>query len=184
MKKNTLALLMVTSLGLFTTNSFAAGSATGSLQVKVNVQSSCVLNTATVGGTTATQALLDFGTITHLAADIKANTSTSGQGLTVLCSPNTAWSLNFDGGNNLSSSQRRMSDTTKSNYIAYNLYADSGYAKAVPVNSSTTDATGAVFTGTGTGAAQNVIVYGKIPATGTIPVPGSYSDTVTVYVIF
>jgi len=182
MKKNTLSLLMVSSLGLFTANSFA-NSSTGSLKVQVNVQSSCVVNTATVGGTAAT-ALLDFGTITNLVSVNPANTSTSGSGLSVLCSPNTAWSLNFDGGANASGSQRRMSDTSKSNYIAYNLYADSAYSKAVPVNSSTTDATGSVFTGTGTGAAQNVIVYGKIPATNTIPVPGSYTDTVTVNVVF
>ncbi|WP_241574482.1 Csu type fimbrial protein [Rosenbergiella nectarea] len=183
MKKNTLALLMVTSLGLFTTNSFAASSASGSLQVKVNVQSSCVVNTAAPGGT-ATNALLDFGTIKNLVSAVTADTSTGGQGLTVLCSPNTAWSLNFNGGANASGNQRRMSDTTNSNYIAYSLYADSGYSKEVPVSSSTTDATGSLFTGTGSGAAQNVIVYGKIPATGKIPVPGSYTDTVTVNVVF
>ncbi|WP_241646121.1 Csu type fimbrial protein [Rosenbergiella metrosideri] len=177
---------MLTSLGLFTANSFAAGYASGSLQVKVNVQSSCVVNTATVGGTTATDALLNFGSVKNLVSDVTANTSTSGQGLTVLCSPGTAWSLNFDGGSHLSGSQRRMQNSDGSqNYIAYNLYADSGYATPIPVNTSTTDATDSAYKNkTGTGAAQSVIVYGKIPATGQIPVPGDYADTVTVNVVF
>ena len=78
----------------------------------------------------------------------------------------------LDNGLNATGSQRRMASSVPA-YISYNLYQDS--AHAVPWNSTT----GLL---TGTGSAVPLIVYGLVPAAGTTPAAGAYSDTVTMTV--
>ncbi|HHK8213172.1 TPA: spore coat protein U domain-containing protein, partial [Serratia marcescens] len=90
------------------------------------------------------------------------------------CTTGTNYTVALDNGLNASGSQRRMASSVPA-YISYNLYQDS--AHAVPWNSTT-----GVLTGTGTGSAVPLIVYGLVPAAGTTPAAGAYSDTVTMTV--
>jgi len=182
MKKNTLALIMLSAISLFTVNSGMAATASGKLQVKVNVVSSCLVNTSAVNGK-ATDAVLDFGTVSDLTNVAMASTPTGTQGITVLCNPGTPWYLNFDGGLNAADThQRKMSDG-KGHTIDYNLYSDSGNT-LIPINTSTDDKTNIGFSDTGTGQPQTKIVYGKIPSSTVLPPAGSYSDTVTINVVY
>ena len=65
-----------------------------------------------------------------------------------------------------------------SDLIAYQLYSNAGLS-AVWGNTVGTN----TVTGTGNGGTQNLTVYGNVPVQAT-PSPGSYSDTVTVYVYY
>ncbi|MBH2964617.1 MULTISPECIES: spore coat protein U domain-containing protein, partial [Serratia] len=117
-----------------------------------------------------------FGTYSSLANVITASaTGSGGTGtLGLNCTTGTNYTVALDNGLNASGSQRRMASGVPA-YISYNLYQDS--AHAVPWNSTT-----GVLTGTGTGSAVPLIVYGLVPAAGTTPAAGVYNDTVTMTV--
>lgn len=85
----------------------------------------------------------------------------------------TDYSVALSAGQNASGSQRRMINAGE--YVAYNLYQDSG--RTEPWGDG--GATGTVLSGTGTGANEEVIVYGRVPSQDT-PSPGTYTDTVQV----
>lgn len=157
-----------------------ADTATGTLQVQAVVQATCSVNTTSTG--TSGPALLDFGTITNLTADVTADTtsgSVANGAVSTLCSTGTTWTLTADGGLHSSSTQRQMADTG-SGVLPYDLYSDSAHSNAIGIN----DAQNPVATGTGTGAAVTTPVYGLIPAGTTMPEAGSYADTVTLTVTY
>lgn len=62
--------------------------------------------------------------------------------------------------------------------LAYDLYSDA----ADTTNWGDTTSTNEV-SGTGTGSAQTLTVYGVVPA-ASLPTPGSYADTITVTVTY
>ena len=147
-----------------------AATVTGSLTVSATLAASCAVNTSTTG--TTTTAVLNFGTVTSMAANIDASTSsTGGSKVTVLCSNGTGWTLAMNGGSNVSGTQRRMLGGN-TEYVPYNLYSDSARTVAIGINTT-------ALSGTGTGALQSYDIYGRIPAGSTLATPGAYTDTVT-----
>lgn len=159
---------------LSSTASFAA-TATGNLTVKANVASSCMVNTPASGS--ASNAVLDFGSVTSLSAPVNADTTTSGgANVSVLCTNKTPWSIAFDGGKNVTNTQRRMAGGT-TEFINYNLFTDSARKNAIDISTP-------AYNGTGTGSVQPLTVYGTIPAGQSLPSAGSYLDTVTVTVTY
>ena len=151
--------------------SAARGStATSNLTVQLQVNGTCTINAAT----------LDFGSTGLLTVAINATAS-----LSVTCTNTTPFSVGLDNGANFSST-RRMRQGATSNYIGYQLYTDAGLTNAWTTASSSTTCTTAnsCILGTGNGSAQSVTVYGQVPALGVAPVPGTYTDTVTVTVTY
>ncbi|WP_294910308.1 Csu type fimbrial protein [Tatumella sp. UBA2305] len=147
-----------------------AATVTGSLTVSATLAASCAVNTSTTG--TTTTAVLNFGTVTSMKANIDASTSsTGGSKVTVLCSNGTGWTLAMNGGSNVSGTQRRMLGGN-TEYVPYNLYSDSARTVAIGINTT-------ALSGTGTGALQSYDIYGRIPAGSTLTTPGAYTDTVT-----
>jgi spore coat protein U-like protein len=71
-------------------------------------------------------------------------------------------------------SQRRMASTAGA-FINYNLYQDQARATAWGSGAN-------ALTGTGTGVATPLIVYGRVPAAGSTPAADTYNDTVTMTV--
>jgi len=69
--------------------------------------------------------------------------------------------------------------TDGSNTLEYNLYTDAGRT-TVWGDGTASSVTAA---GTGSGAQQSLTVYGRIPASQSVPA-GSYSDTVTATINF
>ena len=117
---------------------------------------------------------LDFGSISGL---ITSNTDqTSMIGMT--CTGRTAWNVGLNNGQNASGSIRRMRLGATTNYVAYELYSNAGRTIRWG-NTINTD----TIPGTGTGSAQSLTVYGRVPATQTVP-SGSYSDIITVTVTY
>lgn len=106
---------------------------------------------------------------------LRTQTDASSQ-LTVNCTSGLPYTVGLNGGiSNQAPTARRM--TRSGQFITYGLYRDS--ARSLPWG----DSAGVMFGGTGTGLAQNLAVYGRVPAQ-TTPSPGSYSDTVAVTVTY
>jgi len=146
--------------------------ATGELEVRLNVTASCDISGST-GGSLG-NALLDFGTATLLTTAIDADTGTGAQALEVLCNPGVEYQLTFDAGQNGGGNiaNRAMERDGGSELVRYQIYQDQ--ARNTVLNT---------LSGEGTGTAQPVVVYGRVPAQ-TAPVPGSYRDTVTITMSF
>jgi spore coat protein U-like protein len=119
---------------------------------------------------------MDFGSnVGTVAANID-RTSTIG----LTCINRTAYTIGLNNGNNASGTTRRMRIGTTSYYVPYELYSNSGRTVRWG-NTINTD----TIPGTGTGSAQTLTVYGRVPPTGTtVPAEGSYSDIITVTITY
>lgn len=90
----------------------------------------------------------------------------------------TAWNVSLNDGQNVSGSTRRMRLGATGNYVTYELYRDPARTQRWGVTTGSD-----TVPGTGTGSAQNLTVYGRVPASQTVPA-GSYSDVVTITVTY
>ncbi|MBM7405979.1 MULTISPECIES: Csu type fimbrial protein [Sphingomonas] len=146
--------------------------ATGELEVKLLVTSSCEVSGSSTGGVGT--AVLDFGSTDLLLEAIDADTGTTGvQTFDVLCNPGVAYTLGFGPGQNATEvANRAMRRDGGDELVRYQLYTTAARS-AVLVS----------YAGTGTGTKIPVQVFGRVPAQ-TAPVPGNYRDVVTVTVTF
>lgn len=143
-----------------------AATVSSSLPVSATVTANCTLSTTA----------LAFGSVNVIGG---LNVDNSG-GITVTCTNGTAWSAaaGVGAGSGASFANRRM--TSGANLLNYNLYTT---AARTTVWGDGTSSTG-LLTGTGTGTAQNVVVYGRVGSGQTTVPAGSYADTVTVTVTY
>ena len=137
---------------------------TDTFQVTANVNAACSV--------TATD--LAFGIYDPFSATPTDATST----LAVLCTNTTDFDVGLDEGIGTGATVAARKLTSGSNTLDYSLYQDSARS-SVWGETVGTD----TVSGTGTGATQNLTVYGRIFALQSA-VPGAYSDTVTVTVTF
>ena len=133
-------------------------SATTSFTLTVAVQATC-----TVSATS-----LAFG---NYAGAVVNSTST----ITALCTKTTPYNVGLNAGTATGATvtTRAMTGPSAAK-LSYSLFRDSGRSQNWG-NTVGTD----TLSGTGTGAAQSITVYGQIPA-GQYVAPGSYADTITV----
>ncbi len=139
-----------------------AATATSSIAVSATVQATCV-NTATA---------LAFGTYSGVQADATAV-------VTVTCTNSTPYNVGLNAGTAAGAtvSTRKMTGGA-SVFLNYALYSDA----ARTVNWGTTAATDTVA-GVGSGAAQPLTVYGRVPAAQFVA-PGAYADTIIATVTY
>jgi len=147
---------LVGVLGLLATPALG-GTASNTLTVTATVAATCSVSASS----------LNFGTYT-----VSTNTDQSGN-ISVTCTTGTPYTVELDGGTNASGSTRRM--VNASSYLTYELYTDSG--RGTVWNNTNTVA------GTGTGAAQSIPLYGRIPSSQNVPA-GTYTDTVQITVTY
>ncbi|NJM29367.1 MAG: spore coat protein U domain-containing protein [Rhizobiales bacterium] len=146
-------------------SSAIAATATGSFNVQVVIQETCVVSSP--ASTT-----LDFGTQTLLNADVDASTT-----IQVQCTTGTDYDVSLDNGQNAT---RRMRLGATADYVDYELYTDAGRTVTWP-----TAAGAAPYPNTGNGAAQNITVYGRIPTQTTPPANATaYTDVVAITVTY
>lgn len=111
---------------------------------------------------------LNFGTLASSLSSPHDQTAS----VTLQCPSGTAWQIGMDAGQHHSGT-RRMRNAS-GNYVSYGLFRNAARTQAwgdsLGVNT---------VSGTGTGAAVPVTVYGRIPAQGSAAT-GSYQDTVIV----
>jgi spore coat protein U-like protein len=116
---------------------------------------------------------LNFGSTGVLRVALDA-TST----ITVTCTSAAAYTVALDGGLSGATNPAQRKMTQASEQITYGLYRDSG--RTLPWGDSAGVNT---IGGTGSGLAQTVTVYGRVPSQGT-PSPGTYADTVVMTISY
>jgi spore coat protein U-like protein len=149
--------------GLSDCNGIAGASTGRSFTALAVVAKQCMIQTSP----------LDFGTLEgHLASGIDTATV-----ITTQCTAGVAYQIGLDNGLHSSAATRRMSGGG-SEFVAYELYLDSGRTQrwGNTLNNDTLSLTG-------TGQPQGSPVNGRVPAQAAAA-PGLYSDTVTVTVTY
>lgn len=156
------AILGCLALGLTPTSAVAqTNPATTTFTVSATVLKDC-----TVGATA-----LSFGNYTGA---LNSATST----VTVTCTNSTAYTVGLGPGLATGATVTTRQMQNGSNLLNYGLFSNGTWT----TNWGNTSATNWV-TGTGTGAAQALTVYGQIPASQYV-VPGAYADTIAVSVAY
>ncbi|GAA0487934.1 MULTISPECIES: spore coat U domain-containing protein [Tatumella] len=156
MLKKSLVLSSLSSALLFSVMAHAdTSSATANMNVKLTVQKACTISMGD----------LDFGTQNSNAGDVSRTATGS-----VTCTKDTAYNITA-----ASNSGYNLSDT-KGDKVSYAIYADANHQTNLSASVASTS-------GTGTGIAQPVNIYGVINGTSlqTAPV-GDYTDKVTLTV--
>ena len=162
--KNILLAAILAALG---TQSAVAATDTTTFNVKIIVTNTCDIHT-----TAATD--VDFGTVSSTATNVDA----AGQ-LNVTCTPLAAYTIALNNGQNGASVSGRKMKDAGTNLIPYQLYrAAARGAGDVWGSTVGTD----VYAGTGTGAAQAIPVYGRVPGAN-VPA-GNYNDVVTATITY
>lgn len=132
---------------------------TATFNVNASVAANCLVSVQNI----------DFGTQGVLRADVDATGS-----VTATCTPGTTYTISLNGGTtNGAPTARKMSKGAET--VTYGLYKDTN--RLQPWGDANTP--GSTVAGTGTGTAQALTVYGRVPAQ-TTPSPGTYTDTVVV----
>lgn len=145
---------------------YSNGSKTATFDVTLKIIADCTIATAP----------LDFGQ----AQGVLANTVSVNTTLSVTCTNTTPYNVGLNAGTGTGStvSSRVMSGTgANTGTVAFNLYQAAG-----ATNWGNTQGTD-TRSGTGTGAAQTLTVYGAIPPQAT-PQPDTYKSTITATVYF
>ena len=170
MNAKRLALIAAAALTLGSLSSTASALTAGNtFQVTATIISSC-----TVSGTT-----LNFGnSIDALATSTPLDATST---LSVTCTNTTPYTVSLNAGANAGGASNFGARTMKSGTrtLGYQLYLDTGRSSVWGDGT----ASSATVAGTGTGSAQSLSIYGRIPSLAGV-VPGSYSDTVTVTVTY
>lgn len=156
MKRLLLSTLLASSLASVPVLTMGA-QATTELQVRVTVASTC--DVSLLGAND-----LDFGTVSSTSTNATATAQ-----LQVRCTNGTPYSVALDLGDNASGGMRRM--INGGNFLPYGLY------RTADTTQPWTDQPAEIHSGTGSGATQQISVYGVLPAAN-VPA-GVYADTVT-----
>ncbi len=118
---------------------------------------------------------LSFGAYNTLAVTAQDGTAT----LSVACTTGASAPIALGFGVNGTTTQRKLTDGAATpNLLSYDLYTDAAHTAVWGNTAGTNDRAY-----TGTGAADTVTVYGRIPAGQNVPA-GSYTDTVQATITF
>lgn len=141
----------------------AAGSVSAQFHVTATVLNNCAVSAGD----------LAFGSYSASSASPATATST----IQVTCTTSLPYTVALDGGTSAGNVAARTMSDGAAHTLGYGLYTSGAYATLWG------DGTGGTSTmaGTGSGTAQSLTVYGRIPAAQFVAA-GSYSDLVTVTV--
>lgn len=98
--------------------------------------------------------------------------------LSVACTADSTYQISLNGGTSGNPGARTMKNSLTGETIGYRISSTVDGAAWGDGTAGTT-----VYSGTGTGTAQNVMMYGLVPRQRA-PTPGDYRDTVTVLLMF
>jgi spore coat protein U-like protein len=150
---------------LFAQPAFAQTSG-ANLETSAEITANCAVSTTPI----------DFGDV-----DVTTGAAVLGAGgISVVCTNGTDWSASADAGTGAGATLaiRQMSDGAETlNYVLYTEPTRTTIWGDGVTSTATID-------GTGSGAAQNKVIYGRITASQTGVSAGSYADTVAVTVTY
>ena len=141
---------------------------TSTFNTKVIISASCSISASNI----------NFGTTGSLASAINGNGS-----LSATCTNTAPYTIAMNAGSTTGNTiaARKMSlNGAGAGVVSYQLYRDSNTPPTTLWGDGTT---GAVYTGSGTGSAQTIPVYGQV-LSQTTPAAGTYKDTVTATITF
>jgi spore coat protein U-like protein len=98
--------------------------------------------------------------------------------LRATCTPDTTYYIGLDQGQSPGATVNQRKMVSGAEVLNYQLYSDASHS-VIWGNTTGTD----TVTGVGTGLAQDITVFGSIPASQVIPA-GDYTDTITVRVYY
>jgi spore coat protein U-like protein len=150
------------------------GQTTASCDTGSNNTSTSFFVSATVVSTCNISATnINFGTVGLVTSNVDAISTVTAQ-----CNTAVPYTVSLSGGNAAATdpTQRKMAKAAET--VTYGLYRDA--ARLQPWGSTAGTDTVA---GTGTGTAQNITVYGRVPAQATGS-PGNYSDTIVTTITY
>lgn len=138
-----------------------AATSSSTMAVSATVQATCFINANP----------LAFGT--YVSAQLDATTT-----IGVNCTNTTTYNVSLDagGGAGATVAQRKMSNGSQT--LNYTIFSDAARSNVWGSTISTN-----TVAGTGTGSAQTLTVYGRIPG-GQLPTPGAYADTLTATITY
>lgn len=140
-----------------------AGTATDDFQVSAEVIAACSIS--------ATD--LDFGDYNPVVGNAVDASST----VSVTCTNGAGYSIGLSGGGSGNAADRAMDHAVESATLDYGLFRDALRTQNWGDVADTVD-------GTGTGANQDHAVYGRVLASQSTALMGSYADTITATVTF
>ena len=129
------------------------GTVTRTMDVVLNVTTACTMTTSTT---------MDFGFLTSVTANTQSTASA-----TVKCTPNAAYTVKIDNGQNFSTT-RKLKSTSGTATVDYGVFQSDG--------STAWPATG--VPGTGNGNDQTLNIVGKLSQTSEVAA-GTYKDLLT-----
>ncbi|MHA6845414.1 spore coat U domain-containing protein [Ralstonia syzygii] len=157
------ALVLMTALLVFP-EWLSAATKTTTFAVSLTLQADCSISANA----------LNFGTQGVLAANVDQATT-----LSVTCSNTAPYNVGFDAGTTTGSTiAARLLASSGTATVGFQLYSDSARTQ-VWGNTVGTD----TVSGTGSGTAQVLTVYGRVPSQNT-PAAGAYSSTITATITF
>jgi spore coat protein U-like protein len=165
MRRNRVVLAGVGVLGAF------ALSVLPTPAISATATATFAVSASIVAGCGITASPLAFGAYTGVQTDAESS-------LSVNCTNTTAYSVGLGAGTSGGTATARQMSGTPAGTLFYALYSDVTRA----INWGDTGGTG-LITGTGTGSAQVIPVYGRVAA-GQLSPPGTYADTMTATVTF
>jgi len=165
-------------LGTATVPATCNGGATGTATASAAFSFTATANVLPLCGSYVTTDM-NFGNVT---GGIPANIDQTAT-VTLTCLKNTAYQVSLDNGQNnpAATSTRRMSTTIGGSryYLGYELYRDAARSQRWG-NTLTVD----TASGTGTGTAQQLTIYGRVPPMTGQPPAGTYNDRITVTITY
>jgi len=132
-----------------------------------------------VGATVINNCNISATNITFTSIGLLDTALTANGAITAQCTNGNAYKITLNGGANGTLNDRKMMRSGGGATLGYELYTDTQFT--TPWGDGTLGTSPA--TNTGTGDAQVISVYGRVPAQST-PAPGTYTDTVTATINF
>lgn len=157
-------------LALMVSLSANASEIRGNIDVSLTIGEGCAINGQTQSGVNKFGSI-DFGEHSTLNMFIDSESAgAAASAITLTCNNALAYSVSLDDGQNVNSGQRRV-QRGGIDFVSYELYQDS--ARTVRWGTG-----GQARALSGTGAAQPIVIYGRVLAGQTTPGAGGFVDTV------
>lgn len=159
-----LFLIMATAALAFAAIAARAATATATFQSQITILADCQVVTTNT---------LNFGSVGVLTANVDATALFS-----IQCTSGTTYAIGLNAGTTAGGTTATRRMTNGGVNVSYQMFSNAGRT----TNWGNVVATDTVA-GTGTGAAEDFTIYGRVPVQ-TTPAPAVYTDTVTITVTY
>ncbi|HDU5941804.1 TPA: spore coat protein U domain-containing protein [Klebsiella variicola] len=151
-----------------------AGTTTSTFTVSATIENGCVFGDS-MGDSVTDFGTIDFGTMSSISDNVDVSSSMGSGSIVVTCTPGLAATIALDYGvNGGSSVERYLINSSGNTKLGYQLYQDASHTTVWGTGSLAYNIPS--FPGT----TQTYTVYARLFASSSMPVAGTYIDTVTV----